>query len=64
MDDNVIHLAFQSTELTLENITFSTCKNCKNKTFTVIYDGQDFPRLTCAACGQHIGCIGWVGEYK
>lgn len=42
-------------------MTFLSCKYCKNKTYTMTYDKTDsFPLMRCAACGQHMGRMGWA----
>lgn len=62
-NSNVIFLKFSTPEQVPEGITFACCKNCLNKTYTHIYDGgSEFPLVKCAACGAHIGRIGWVQE--
>lgn len=59
---NVVHLSFKSENTIEEHISFTCCANCKNKTFTVTNDGMEFPMMKCAACGAHIGMIGWADE--
>lgn len=58
--ENVVFLSFKGSKLDDEAVTFSACSNCKNKTFMVIYDGNDYPMMKCAACGMHLGRIGWA----
>lgn len=59
---NVIELAFKNTASSTEEwIAFIACKHCKNKTYTLTEDNpESFPLLKCAACGMHIGRIGWA----
>lgn len=58
--DNVIFLKFRSVHAELEGMDFMCCAHCKNKTFVVTYDGTEFPMMKCAACGSHLGRIGWA----
>lgn len=63
MDDNVIHLEFKSPHVESDVMAFIGCRTCKNKTYTLIDDRVgDFPLMRCAACGQHIGRMGWVRD--
>ena len=63
MTDNVIHLSFRSPHVEDGEMTFLTCKYCKNKTYTMTYDRIDnFPLMRCAACGQHMGRMGWAHD--
>jgi hypothetical protein len=59
--DNVVFLKFRSPHVEdADTITFICCKNCRNKTYTLIEDKPgDFPLLKCGACGAHIGRMGW-----
>jgi len=58
---DVIHLAFRSPHAEPDTMAFIACKNCRNKTYTLIEDRvDDFPLLRCAACGQHMGRMGWA----
>jgi len=59
---NVVHLNFKGSNTVEEHISFTCCLNCKNKTFTVTNDGAEFAMLKCAACGAHIGRIGYTDE--
>ena len=59
---NVVYLNFKSANTEDENVSFTCCANCKNKTFTVTNDGIEFPMMKCAACGAHIGRIGFSDE--
>jgi predicted nucleic acid-binding Zn ribbon protein len=60
--DKVVYLAFSNRETVAEGIDFTACKHCRNKTFTITHDTTEFPMVKCAACGAHIGRIGWAGE--
>lgn len=60
MADNVVHLAFKSPHVVDSSMSFVACSECKNKTFTLTEDIVGFfPLMRCAACGQHIGRMGW-----
>jgi hypothetical protein len=44
-------------------MAFVSCRVCRNKTFTIVDDRPgDFSLMRCAACGHHIGRMGWVNE--
>lgn len=44
-------------------MSFIACRICRNKTYTLIEDRpNDFPRIKCAACGQHMGRMGWAED--
>jgi len=58
--DNVVHLNFKGSNVQEEFISLLSCAICKNKTFSVVYDGGDFPIMKCSACGSHTGRIGWA----
>ena len=61
--DNVVFLKFSSPEQVEDGLDFMACRHCRNKTFTHIYDRNGgFPLVTCAACGQHIGRVGWAPD--
>lgn len=63
MADNVIHLAFKSPHVVDDTMAFFSCVHCKNKTFTLTDDRPGtFPLMRCAACGQHIGRMGWAHD--
>jgi hypothetical protein len=63
MSDNVIHLAFKSPHCEPDTMAFLSCKACKNKTYTLVEDRlYDFPLMRCAACGQHMGRMGWYRD--
>jgi hypothetical protein len=59
----VIFLAFKSERLQQDEMDFLACKVCRNKTFTHTYVGASkFPLVRCAACGQHIGRVGYADD--
>ena len=61
MNDNVIHLSFKSPHVDSDTMTFFACKVCRNKTYTLTEDRVGgFPLMRCAACGQHMGRMGWA----
>lgn len=63
MDDDgkVVFLKFRSPEQREDTMAFLACAVCKNKTYTHTIDQVGgFPLVRCAACGQHIGRIGWA----
>lgn len=60
---NVVFLKFRSPHVEEDTMAFHACAVCKNKTFTLTEDKLDtFPLLRCAACGQHIGRMGWAHD--
>lgn len=60
-DGKVIFLKFKSEQLEEDTMAFLACKSCRNKTFTHTLDKMDnFPLVRCAACGQHIGRVGYA----
>lgn len=60
-DGKVIFLKFHSAEQDEDAMCFMACRHCRNKTFTHTWTGeQSFPLVRCAACGNHIGRIGWA----
>jgi hypothetical protein len=61
--DNVIHLAFKSPHATEDTMAFLACGVCHNKTYTLTEDTPGyFPLMRCAACGQHMGRMGWAHD--
>lgn len=61
MTDNIIHLAFRSPHVEEDVMAFVACKACRNKTYTLTEDkAGDYPLMRCAACGAHIGRMGWA----
>lgn len=61
-DNNVLFLKFKSPHVEEGMMAFLSCVHCKNKTFTLTSDQPPpaFPLLRCAACGSHLGRMGWV----
>lgn len=60
---NVIFLAYSSPKQIDDEMSFAACRVCRNKTYTHTYVGNSgFPLVRCAACGAHIGRIGWADE--
>lgn len=60
MSDNVIFLEFRSPHVAEGQRGLMSCKNCSNKTYLMVMDKVgEFPLCQCAACGQHIGRMGW-----
>lgn len=63
MSGNVIHLAFKSPHVEDDMFALLSCRHCRNKTFTLNCDQvEGFPLMKCAACGQHIGRMGWAHD--
>jgi hypothetical protein len=63
MTGKVIFLAFQSPHVQSDTMAFLSCRLCKNKTYTLTEDiPGEFPLLRCAACGQHMGRMGWAHD--
>jgi len=63
MNDNVIRLEFKSPHTVDDAMAFVACASCRNKTYTLTEDRvSDFPLMRCAACGQHIGRMGWAHD--
>lgn len=60
--ENVVFLRFKAPETTSDDtMTFIACRACRNKTYTLTEDRPgEFPLLRCAACGAHIGRMGWA----
>jgi len=62
-DSGVIFLAHKTEEAVPDTMAFFACKHCRNKTYTLTEDRVgDFPLVRCAACGNHMGRIGWAPE--
>jgi hypothetical protein len=62
-DGNVVFLKFKSEHQDEDTMAFLACKVCRNKTFTHTIDKPDYwPLVRCAACGQHIGRLGWADK--
>lgn len=63
MADNVIHLKFRNPHTEDDMFAMLACSHCRNKTFTFHVDMPDhFPLMKCAACGQHMGRMGWAHD--
>ena len=63
MTADVIHLSFRSPLVQDDMMAFLSCKHCSNKTYTLTQDKPDgFPLMRCAACGQHMGRMGWAHD--
>jgi hypothetical protein len=62
--ESVVWLAYRNPDKTDEDvITFVVCKHCRNKTYTMTFDGGgEYPMVKCAGCGMHIGRVGWADE--
>jgi len=60
--DKVVYLAFSNQEALTDDMEMMACATCRNKTFTVKYDAEDFPAMHCAACGRSMGRIGWAED--
>jgi ribosomal protein S27E len=61
VSERVVYLAFRNENTTVgESLDFVACKHCRNKTYTLTHDSNEFPLMKCAACGAHIGRIGWA----
>lgn len=59
----VIELKFKSPHVDVDTMCFHACRVCKNKTYTLTADdASTFPLLRCAACGNHIGRMGWYHD--
>ena len=61
--DNLIRLAFKSPHVVDDMRAFIACRSCSNKTYLLIDDQPgSFPLMQCAACGSHIGRMGWAHD--
>ncbi len=59
--EKVVFLAFRNDKLVEDQRDLLACGTCRNKAFSVVYQGQDkWPLLQCTACGFHLGNIGWA----
>lgn len=60
----VYYLNYHSPKTEQHGIIFSSCKLCRNKTFTMVYadDADTFPVVKCACCSAILGRVGWVPE--
>jgi hypothetical protein len=62
-DNNVVFLAYRNPELVPDIVEHMSCKNCKNKTFTMTHiNNALFPTVKCACCSNEIGVMGWIPE--
>ncbi len=60
---NVVYLEFKSPHVVEEACAFIACRICRNKTYTLVSDrAEGFPLMRCAACGNHIGRMGWAHD--
>lgn len=63
MTGEVIHLQFRSPHVVDDERAFLACAVCRNKTFLMVQDKVEwFPLMQCAACGQHMGRMGWAHD--
>ena len=63
MSDNVVFLQFKSPHVVEDTMAFLSCRACRNKTYTMTEDQPGkFPLMRCAACGQHMGRMGWAHD--
>lgn len=64
MNNNVIELHPKPPNAEYgDGLTFLSCKSCRNKTYTLMYDASStFPLMKCAACGQAMGRMGWYHD--
>lgn len=62
--DKVVFLAFSNPNLKDDqDVHVSACTHCRNKTFLLSHDSHSgFPMVKCAACGAHIGRVGWADD--
>lgn len=61
--DKVVFLKYSSPSVQGDMMAFFACAHCRNKTYTLTEDivGK-FPLLRCAACGKHMGRMGWAPD--
>jgi len=63
MPGDVIDLKFRSPHGEPDTMAFIACRVCRNKTYTLTEDQPGrFPIMRCAACGQHMGRMGWAHD--
>jgi hypothetical protein len=61
--DKVVFLKFRGPHVEDDMMALSACTHCRNKTFTLTHDKLDtFPLMRCAACGAHLGRMGWAHD--
>ena len=59
----IIRLEARSPRAQPDVMAFHACSLCRNKTFTLTEDRVDgYPLMRCAACGQHMGRVGWAHD--
>jgi ribosomal protein S27E len=59
----VVFLAHRNENMDTEYTEYLACKNCRNKTYVVVYGkASEFPSMRCACCGSEAGYFGWVDE--
>ena len=62
-DGKVVWLEFKSPHMNYDMMSFICCGHCRNKTYTLTEDRFDsFPLMKCAACGKHMGRMGWAHD--
>lgn len=60
---NVIELKFKSPHVDGGERALLSCRNCRNKTYLMVDDKPGFfPLMQCAACGCHVGRMGWAHD--
>jgi len=60
---NVVKLQFKSPHVEDDSMAYLSCVVCRNKTYTLVIDRIEwFPLMRCAACGAHIGRMGWAHD--
>jgi len=61
MTERVVYLAYRNPNAEPEARDMTACSHCRNKTFLIVHDKPEgFPMIQCAACGAHIGRMGWA----
>jgi NMD protein affecting ribosome stability and mRNA decay len=58
----IIELKFRSPHVVDDAMALLACSACRNKTYTLTDIPNDFPLMRCAACGQHMGRMGWYRD--
>lgn len=59
----VVELKFRSPHVEDGQRAFLACKECRNKTYLMVDDRPGyFPLMQCAACGMHMGRMGWAHD--
>lgn len=64
MTADVVFLKFKNEKVAeSDTMALFACVVCRNKTYTLTEDRVGgFPLMRCAACGQHMGRMGWAPE--